>query len=726
MKAKKILILVLSLAMILSIGCLSAFAEETTGTIINEGGASFTGDNVVFDGKNYYTSLSAALEGVHGTDNAVLYCKTGADVGTMTHGHVCKNLTVYGNGAYISGGEQEFELDTYTQYGGITCSGITSEIELNVDNLKGAGAWGQRKTSHTINLVFTNCKDMGRIYFTGTSGDINLTMTDCTFTSNTAGNCKVYSNANGTITLNNVDFSNVDVPVNLNHKVSGTQSIILKDCDFDTCGTSAYEYAAPIRVLSSVEGAVSELSVEDCSFANTIANAAQQNADILLDYGVGTTTADISGTGAEVGVEKEANTAIYTTVTASETITATNTEAVVGAQTLTFAEFVSAVISANGTYDGANATVEIKPTSGRTDGTNSCTVPDRLQKYSNPEVYYAQYQRFSELTDISISNVKFVFVPAAVTVTDAWNPTGYTTTADNINGEIQLENSGKVTLKNCTFDKVSVSPINAASVDISGCKFSGLDAYAVKDIKASSVSVVGTTFTDCNGGFWMSAAPATLTVTDNTFTGVGRRGAMQFSSNGDYSNTVMTVTGNNVSGGAFLWQLNSTVTYEQVSAILDVENNTYGEAYVEGSTEPKASVAKTLPTENVLIQNMAQGTTTNENGDTVPTYRVGCFAAIDSANYSALGIEVRADGGKVTGSGTTQYLYTYINVTNAAGEVQKILPETLGETNKYIFGRIMAFTTNYTDFSFRPFAVSLDGKTTLYGSWSKEYTVDPQ
>lgn len=132
--------------------------------------------------------------------------------------------------------------------------------------------------------------------------------------------------------------------------------------------------------------------------------------------------------------------------------------------------------------------------------------------------------------------------------------------------------------------------------------------------------------------------------------------------------------------------------------------------------------AGTLATENVLIQNMAQGTTAT--GD--PTYRVGCFAAIDSANYSLLGIEVKADNGKVTGSGTTQYLYTYINVTNSKGEVTKILPETLGETNKYIFGRIMAFTTNYTDFSFRPFAVSLDGKKTFYGNWSKEYTVDPE
>ena len=42
-----------------------------------------------------------------------MYCKPGADVGKMTHGHVCASLTVYGNGAFVSGGENDFEVDTY-------------------------------------------------------------------------------------------------------------------------------------------------------------------------------------------------------------------------------------------------------------------------------------------------------------------------------------------------------------------------------------------------------------------------------------------------------------------------------------------------------------------------------------------------------------------------------------------------------------------------------------
>lgn len=259
---------------------------------------------------------------------------------------------------------------------------------------------------------------------------------------------------------------------------------------------------------------------------------------------------------------------------------------------MTLSDFVQKVVAGNGVFDGNGATVQITPVSGDARTETKEGLPDRLQKYTNPEVYYAQYQRFGNLTDVSISNVKFVFVPAPVTVVDAWNTAGATTTADNINGELQLLNAGNVTFINCSFEKISVSPINATAVSVSGCSFNGLDAYAIKDIKASTVTVADTTFADCNGGFWMNAAPAVLSVIGNTFANVGRRGAIQFSANGDYSSTEMTVTGNNVTGGAFLWQLNPTVTYEQVSAILDTAKNTYGTAYVSGSTEPKPPVAR--------------------------------------------------------------------------------------------------------------------------------------
>ena len=260
----------------------------------------------------------------------------------------------------------------------------------------------------------------------------------------------------------------------------------------------------------------------------------------------------------------------------------------------TFGAFVDSVVAAKGNFDGKGIEVRIKPASGQTDNTNSCLVPNRLQKYSNPEVYYAQYQRFAELTNISITNVNFVFIPEAITVKDAWNTAGATTTtAENVNGEIQFMNQGSVTLANCTFDKVAVSPINASAVTVCNSTFNGLQAYAIKDITADEVNVEENTFADCNGAFWLADAPAKLVVTGNTFMGVGRRGAMQFSANGDYTNTNMTVTGNNVEGkGAFLWQLNKTISDAQLNAILNEGNNTYTQAYTDNSIKHVAEIGE--------------------------------------------------------------------------------------------------------------------------------------
>lgn len=246
-----------------------------------------------------------------------------------------------------------------------------------------------------------------------------------------------------------------------------------------------------------------------------------------------------------------------------------------------FNELVEKVITGKGTYEGNGETYMIIPASGDARNTADVAVPNRLQKYSNPEVYYAQYQRFADLADINISNVTITFAPAAITVQDAWNTAGATTTSENINGEIQFMNTGNVTLTNCVFNTVSVSPINALELTVTGCEFNDLMAYAIKDVHAETV-INKNEFNNCNGGFWFSNAPAAITAKENTFS-VGRRGAIQFSKDGDYSNTSIEISGNKVEG-ALLWQLNPTLSYEQYKAIID--NNTYTEAYVDGSVIP--------------------------------------------------------------------------------------------------------------------------------------------
>ncbi|WP_242955482.1 S-layer homology domain-containing protein [Flavonifractor sp. An52] len=275
------------------------FTDDSTQT--NDqlpGEASFPKDMTVYDGKNYYPTMKAALEGIHlSTDKHTLWCKPGADLGEMTHGHVCADLTVYGNGAYISGnGEDDFEVDTY-QYchsASNPCSGLAGDLTLTVYNLNGSGAWGQRTTSHTVNLRFEGCQNMNRVYLTGTSGDNNITLINCTFdgTQNgykKASSCTLYSNAPGTIMVEDCTFTGVMAPVNLNNKSAADtqQNITVKNSVFTDCSTIYNDteklYAAPIRIVSSA-GADSVLTVDSCTFSYGDGKASA-NGDILLGDG---------------------------------------------------------------------------------------------------------------------------------------------------------------------------------------------------------------------------------------------------------------------------------------------------------------------------------------------------------------------------------------------------------------------------------------------------------
>lgn len=173
---------------------------------------------------------------------------------------------------------------------------MTGDVTLKVYNLNGAAAWGERHSSHTINIYMEGCQNMNRVYFTGTSGTNNITLKDCTFdgTDNSAGpwkkanSCTVYSNAPGSISVEKCDFSNIMAPVNLNNKAAkGTkQNITVKDCKFTDCSTVYNEteklYAAPIRVLSTA-GADSSLTVDTCSFTYSTGKSSA-NGDKLANF----------------------------------------------------------------------------------------------------------------------------------------------------------------------------------------------------------------------------------------------------------------------------------------------------------------------------------------------------------------------------------------------------------------------------------------------------------
>lgn len=272
--------------------------------------ASF-GANTVTDGTNYWATLQEAVQAIADakTENAVLYCKPGADVGSLQHAPVVTTLTIYGNDAFVSGGaERDFDIGNTDPSGG---KDITSDITLTVKYLDGCGAWGTKATAHTINLVFENCQNMGKVFLTGTTGILNITMTDCAFEGVIAE--AVYSNADGAIALTNVDFSNLNKAINLNHKAGGVQTVVIDGCSFTNCGNDVSADQIPVRVVSSVAGGQTVLTVSDCSFSGT----PEGGADILLDYGVGVTEASVSGTAANVTVETAAN--VGTTTTTTET-----------------------------------------------------------------------------------------------------------------------------------------------------------------------------------------------------------------------------------------------------------------------------------------------------------------------------------------------------------------------------------------------------------------------
>ncbi len=238
-------------------------------------------------GAAYYATLHEALKAVaseNHTDTVTVECKANADVGTMTHAPVNCNLIIKGNNATVTGGEHDFEIDTFTAMPG--------DITVKTDGLNGIAAWGQRTTDNTMNLEFTNCYNMHRVYFSTAKGINNITIKDCSFSSiwgGSSSNTSVYSNSKGNIVIDNCDFNAVAIPVNLNNKSDGAQNVTVTNSRFNNCSTTELAqatgstgYAAPIRLLTTGTGATTSAEVTECGFAGS---SSAEHGDILLGDG---------------------------------------------------------------------------------------------------------------------------------------------------------------------------------------------------------------------------------------------------------------------------------------------------------------------------------------------------------------------------------------------------------------------------------------------------------
>ena len=366
MKGKKLLAGLISAAMVMGTMILPAFADESktpdwdanqNATVVAYGIGSEGNDK-------YFTTLKEALNAVYMStpkDVVTLECKNAADVGTMTHAHVVDDLIIKGNGAIVSGGEHDLEFDTYMydRTSGKQISNgnyLTNDVTVKVDSLNGIAAWGQRNTDKTINLEFTNCKNMERVYISGKTGVNNITLNGCSFNSadGSNANTSIYSNAKGNISITDCEFTGIAVGINLNNKSDGAQNISISDCSFTNCATdnaiklsaekssasikdetkkaeaikksieNLNKYASPIRFVTSGSGAASNAKISNVGITYNEEHTVT-NGDILLgdkregEKSTPNVNVNISGTKTEVHSQALGKDDVVTKVTAGET-----------------------------------------------------------------------------------------------------------------------------------------------------------------------------------------------------------------------------------------------------------------------------------------------------------------------------------------------------------------------------------------------------------------------
>lgn len=269
-------------------------AENHTLTLLNEN-AWDTATPVYWAAgtqSGYVETLTEALTAAYKANAGAItiVCRPGADVGTMTHGHVADDLTIYGNDAFISGGECDLEVDQYKYSratGAQAADGayLEKDITITAYELDNLGVWGDRHTAHMVTVNLTDCDgkapegNVQRVYISGTTGVNNITLTGCDFLTKATA---VYSNADGAIKAVNCSFTDGQVPFNINHKANGKQTVAVENCTFTNCGDAAgwKQFAAPLRLVNSGTGTQSA-EVTGCAFAGTVG----ANGDILLGDG---------------------------------------------------------------------------------------------------------------------------------------------------------------------------------------------------------------------------------------------------------------------------------------------------------------------------------------------------------------------------------------------------------------------------------------------------------
>ena len=281
--------------------------------------------------------------------------------------------------------------------------------------------------------------------------------------------------------------------------------------------------------------------------------------------------------------------------------------------TMTFGDFVKAVQDGNGTFNGNGVVVKWVPDEKA----------DIIHRVQEPN---AQYQMFDSLENINISNVNFEYVPADIpNHSDGWSGLNKDWTKEQIrNAEFQFLNSGNVTLTNCTFEKIIVSPYGQQNnrpndanrtVSITGCAFNNVyDAYAVKDIYPATATISGNTFDNCSGAIYFEGniTRKEIAITGNTFNNIDQnasflktnyRGVIQFSAACVLSDaTKLTISQNEITGN-YVKDENHKTNLPVIRQICDM-----GAVTVDGWTPGEAFSVKIDSGKNVTLPDMPSGT----------------------------------------------------------------------------------------------------------------------
>lgn len=237
----------------------------------------------------YFEATSASVNQAMKQANEIFFAP---NVTIETRSHIMEvpqsGITVHGNGATLSGQEQDFSINPSYEAG--------STVNLTIKNLNGVKVWGQPKAGVVYNVKMENCTLAGNglndgghslVMARGSDNDaiVNIILDGCFARDLQSAVHSIYP---GKMEFNNCKFVEVAMGVNIAKKPSEPATISVNNCEFDKCGILptatnilAYDYAAPVRVVDNSTAANSiKLTIDGCTFKNT-----QSEWDILLmDY----------------------------------------------------------------------------------------------------------------------------------------------------------------------------------------------------------------------------------------------------------------------------------------------------------------------------------------------------------------------------------------------------------------------------------------------------------